>query len=72
MLIVETTPGSAPPPRRSSAPALALVAGELATGEQAVDRIGSAGAALVLMDIGMPGLGGVEATRASGPPIRRW
>ena len=39
------------------------VAGELATGEQAVDRIGSAGAALVLMDIGMPGIGGVEATR---------
>jgi DNA-binding NarL/FixJ family response regulator len=39
------------------------VAGELATGEQAVDRIGVAGAALVLMDLNMPGIGGAEATR---------
>ena len=39
------------------------VAGELATGEQAADRIGSTGAALVLMDISMPGIGGAEATR---------
>ena len=59
-----TTPVSAPPPRRSSAPALALPSpARLATGEQAVDRIGSAGAALVLMDIRMPGIGGAEATR---------
>ncbi len=39
------------------------VAGEVATGEQAVDRIGSTGAALVLMDVSMPGIGGVEAAR---------
>jgi two-component system, NarL family, invasion response regulator UvrY len=43
------------------------VAGEAATGEQAVERIGGtgtgAGAALVLMDVSMPGIGGVEATR---------
>jgi two-component system invasion response regulator UvrY len=39
------------------------VAGELATGEQAVDRIGAGGAALVLMDVSMPGIGGTEAAR---------
>lgn len=39
------------------------VAGELATGEQAVDQIGSTGAGLVLMDIHMPGIGGAEAAR---------
>ena len=39
------------------------VAGEAASGEQAVDRVGLAGAALVLMDISMPGIGGAEAAR---------
>ena len=39
------------------------VAGELSTGEQAVDRAGPAGAKLVLMDLRMPGIGGAEATR---------
>ena len=39
------------------------VAGEAATGEQAVDRVGPAGAALVLMDVYLPGIGGAEAAR---------
>lgn len=48
------------------------VAGELATGEQAAGRISAAGAALVLMDIHMPGIGGAEAARrirASHPRV---
>jgi DNA-binding NarL/FixJ family response regulator len=45
------------------------VAGELATGEQAVDRIGAGGAALVLMDVSMPGIGGAEATRRIRAPL---
>ena len=40
-----------------------IVAGEAATGEQAADRMDSAGAALVLMDLRMPGIGGAEAAR---------
>jgi DNA-binding NarL/FixJ family response regulator len=40
-----------------------VVAGEAATGEQAIDRVESAGAALVLMDLRMPGIGGAEAAR---------
>jgi DNA-binding NarL/FixJ family response regulator len=40
-----------------------IVAGEAATGEQAVDRMDCAGAALVLMDLHMPGIGGAEAAR---------
>ena len=39
------------------------VAGEAATGEQAIDRVGPAGAKLVLMDLGMPGIGGAAAAR---------
>jgi DNA-binding NarL/FixJ family response regulator len=39
------------------------VAGEAATGEQAVDRMDCADAGLVLMDLRMPGIGGAEATR---------
>jgi DNA-binding NarL/FixJ family response regulator len=39
------------------------VAGEAAAGEQAADRVGPAGAALVLMDLRMPGIGGAEAAR---------
>ena len=73
MLIVDDHPGF-----RAAAAAVVgscpgfIVAGELATGEQAVDRIGSAGAALVLMDLGMPGIGGAEATwriRATHPQV---
>lgn len=39
------------------------VAGQAATGEQAIDRMDCAGAALVLMDLRMPGIGGAEAAR---------
>ena len=37
--------------------------GEAATGEEAVERVGELHPALVLMDINMPGISGIEATR---------
>ncbi|OBI73528.1 response regulator [Mycobacterium sp. E740] len=40
-----------------------LMAGECETGEAAVEMISTAEADLVLMDIHMPGIGGIEATR---------
>ena len=54
--------------RRATAATLAamddfVMAGECETGESAVDRIRDGGADIVLMDIHMPGMGGIEATR---------
>jgi DNA-binding NarL/FixJ family response regulator len=54
--------------RRATAAALAatddfVMAGESETGESAVDVIRAGVANMVLMDIHMPGMGGIEATR---------
>jgi two-component system, NarL family, invasion response regulator UvrY len=54
--------------RRATAATLAamddfVMAGECETGESAVDRIRDGGADIVLMDIHMPGMGGIEAAR---------
>jgi len=40
-----------------------VVVGECSTGEQAVDAVRSDPPDLVLMDVNMPGMGGIEATR---------
>ena len=39
------------------------VVGEAASGEEALDRVTEAAPDLVLMDVNMPGIGGIEATR---------
>jgi two-component system, NarL family, invasion response regulator UvrY len=54
--------------RRATAATLAamddfMMAGECETGESAVDVIRGGDADIVLMDIHMPGMGGIEATR---------
>jgi two-component system, NarL family, invasion response regulator UvrY len=40
-----------------------VMAGECETGESAIELIPDGGAGIVLMDIHMPGIGGIEATR---------
>ncbi len=40
-----------------------VLVGEAETGEEAVDQVASLQPALVLMDINMPGINGIEATR---------
>jgi two-component system, NarL family, invasion response regulator UvrY len=40
-----------------------VMAGESETGETALERIGDGAADIVLMDIHMPGMGGIEAAR---------
>ena len=40
-----------------------VLAGECETGESAIELVGDDGAVMVLMDIHMPGMGGIEATR---------
>ena len=54
--------------RMATAAALAamedfVMAGECETGESAIELIRNASAGIVLMDIHMPGIGGIEATR---------
>jgi two-component system, NarL family, response regulator NreC len=53
-------------------PDLAVV-GEAATGEEAIERVAEVQPDLVLMDLSMPGIGGLEATRritAAHPAVR--
>jgi two-component system invasion response regulator UvrY len=40
-----------------------VMAGECETGESAIEGLRDGGAGIVLMDIHMPGMGGIEATR---------
>ncbi len=40
-----------------------VMAGECETGESAIELLRDGGAGMVLMDIHMPGMGGIEATR---------
>ena len=40
-----------------------VMAGECETGESAIELLRHGGAGIVLMDIHMPGMGGIEATR---------
>jgi DNA-binding NarL/FixJ family response regulator len=54
--------------RRATAATLAamedfVMAGECETGESAIELLRDGGAGIVLMDIYMPGMGGIEATR---------
>jgi two-component system invasion response regulator UvrY len=57
-----------PPFRRAAAAVVRMtpgfaVVGEAGSGEEAVERVAELGPGLVLMDINMPGINGIEATR---------
>src|SRR5687768_4852684 len=39
------------------------VVGEVSTGEEAIERVRALGPHVVVMDLAMPGMGGMEATR---------
>ena len=49
-----------------------VMAGECETGESAIELLRDGGAGVVLMDIHMPGMGGIEASGEYAPPRRKY